>query len=230
MVDCGRWSQEGRGNAEQVGFRYRAVSRLLPAGGGSMRHVRNTDEKTEVCRCPSLLQGRTLYAVGCVRHVTEGPWCHRKHARRKQDYCQGHPALSGSNRAAGVAGANGRQQEDRLLASSLLFMTSSCSRCSGVCGLSHEPKLGCGQRPLKVLRFRRTMPRAPVRRGSDGSGIPLVALRKGLLDERTDWLDRRRRGNLRAEHGQSKGFIKGVCRRRSCSIRRPEYWHKPRLR
>ena len=67
MVDCGRWSEEGHGNAEQVGFRYRAVSQLLPAGGGSMRlsaphraaflsithkhlnNVRNTDEKTEVC-------------------------------------------------------------------------------------------------------------------------------------------------------------------------------------
>ena len=54
------------------------------------------------------------------------------------------------------------------------------------------------------------MPRAPVRRGSDGSGIPLVALRKGLLDERADWLERRRRGNLRAEHGLSKGSSKGV--------------------
>ena len=67
MVDCGRWSEEGHGNAEQVGFRYRAVSQLLPARSGSMRlsaphraaflsithkhlnNVRHTDEKTEVC-------------------------------------------------------------------------------------------------------------------------------------------------------------------------------------
>ena len=174
-----------------------------------LNNVRNTDEKTEVCRCPSLLQGRTLYTIWCVRDV-KGPWCDRKNARRKQDYCQGNEALSGYNRAAGEAGENRRRQEDRLLASSLLFMTSSCSRCSGVCGPSHEPKLGCGQRRLKVLRLRRTMPRAPVRRGRDGSGIPLVALRKGLLDEWADWLERRSRGNLRAEHGQSKVFSKGV--------------------